>query len=521
VGLTLSPTQQKARKALVAAITRPGLVALAAESGMGRTTILGTLGADTKTVRLDVRDFMAALGRHHPLALEESWHELVTTALARDAQLVLFDDFQSILNVCLGHMYPRTNLLWGAIQSVSRVAHDSGKSVVVSMDKRTCGMISGCVTMGSLTSEDYAHFLGVFLGADRAGRLDVGRIHRFARKLTARALETSCTALREKRDLDTDGFVEYLRVHQLATNVDLGEVEAVALDELKGVDDVIQALEANLVLPFEEPALATELGLKPKRGVLLVGPPGTGKTTIGRALAHRLKSKFFLIDGTVVGGTPNFFATVHRIFEAAKHNAPSIVFIDDSDVLFEDGSDHGFYRYLLTMLDGIESESAGRICLMMTAMDVASLPPALVRSGRVELWLEMRLPDADARQAILAQRCASLPASVGPVDVARLAAASEGLTGADLKRVIEDGMLLLGYDRARHKPQRPAVDYFVQAVESVRANKQRYAAASGRGRMGVRGKNIPPMVFQQMARAMESGGTMINGFFGDAGGDEP
>jgi SpoVK/Ycf46/Vps4 family AAA+-type ATPase len=279
-------------------------------------------------------------------------------------------------------------------------------------------------------------------------------------------------------------------VHQLATNVDLGEVEAVSLDELKGVDDVIQALEANLVLPFEEPTLATELGLKPKRGVLLVGPPGTGKTTIGRALAHRLKSKFFLIDGTVVGGTPNFFATVHRIFEAAKHNAPSIVFIDDSDVLFEDGSDHGFYRYLLTMLDGIESESAGRICLMMTAMDVAS--------------------------------CASLPASVGPVDVARLAAASEGLTGADLKRVIEDGMLLLGYDRARHKPQRPAVDYFVQAVESVRANKQRYAAASGRGRMGARGKNIPPMVFQQMARAMESGGTMIDGFFGaDAGGDEP
>jgi len=352
-------------------------------------------------------------------------------------------------------------------------------------------MISGCVKMGSLTPEDYAHFLGVFLGADRAARLDVGRIHRFARKLTARALETSCTALREKRDLETDGFIEYLRVHQLATNVDLGEVEAV------------------------------ELGLKPKRGVLLVGPPGTGKTTIGRALAHRLKSKFFLIDGTVVGGTPNFFATVHRIFEAAKHNAPSIVFIDDSDVLFEDGSDHGFYRYLLTMLDGIESESAGRVCLMMTAMDVAGLPPALVRSGRVELWLEMRLPDADARQAILAQRCASLPASVGPVDVARLAAASEGLTGADLKRVIEDGMLLLGYDRARRKPQQPAVDYFLQAVESVRANKQRYAAASVRGRMGARGKNIPPMVFQQMARAMESGGAMINGFFGDTGGDEP
>jgi hypothetical protein len=138
VGLTLSPTQHKARTALVAALTRPGLVALAAEPGMGRTTILGTLGADIKTVRLDVRDFMAALGRHHPLALEETWHELVTTALARDAQLVLFDDFQSILNVSGGHTYPRMNLLWGAIQSASRIAHDAGKSVVVSMDTRAC-----------------------------------------------------------------------------------------------------------------------------------------------------------------------------------------------------------------------------------------------------------------------------------------------------------------------------------------------------------------------------------------------
>ena len=56
------------------------------------------------------------------------------------------------------------------------------------------------------------------------------------------------------------------------------------------------------------------------------------------------------------------------------------------------------------MLDGIESASAGRVCLMMTAMDVGSLPPALVRSGRIELWLETRLPDEGARIEILRDR---------------------------------------------------------------------------------------------------------------------
>ena len=182
------------------------------------------------------------------------------------------------------------------------------------------------------------------------------------------------------------------------------------------MDDVIAGLEANIVLPLENDELATELSLKPKRGVLLAGPPGTGKTTIGRALAHRLKSKFFLIDGTFISGTDHFYGRVHHVFEEAKRNAPSIIFIDDSDVIFESGEELGLYRYLLTMLDGLESETAGRVCVMMTAMDVSNLPPALVRSGRVELWLQTRLPDSEARANLMRKHLAGLP-PIGVVDL--------------------------------------------------------------------------------------------------------
>jgi len=144
--------------------------------------------------------------------------------------------------------------------------------------------------------------------------------------------------------------------------------------DLRGVDDVIRALEAKVALPFENDALTAGLRLKPKRGVLIAGPPGTGKTTIGRALAHRLKSKFFLIDGTVVAGSSDFFDDVKAIFERARRNAPSIVFIDDTDVIFDDNANPGFYRYLLTVLDGLESASSERVCVMMTAMNPGSLP---------------------------------------------------------------------------------------------------------------------------------------------------
>ena len=113
-------------------------------------------------------------------------------------------------------------------------------------------------------------------------------------------------------------------------------------------------------------------------------------------MAHRLKSKFFLIDGTVVAGFDSFYRKVSHVFEEAKRNAPAVVFIDDADVIFEDKDEHGFYRYLLTMLDGLEGAGAEKVCVMMTAMDMNSLPEAMVRSGRIELWLETKLPDNGA-----------------------------------------------------------------------------------------------------------------------------
>ena len=108
-----------------------------------------------------------------------------------------------------------------------------------------------------------------------------------------------------------------------------GEVQKVTLADLKGVDDVMKSLEANVVVPLEQIELADELRLKPKRGVLLVGPPGTGKTTVGRALAHRLKSKFFLIDGTYISGTAHFYQRAPRSSPTAANRPTAPAYADD------------------------------------------------------------------------------------------------------------------------------------------------------------------------------------------------
>ena len=107
----------------------------------------------------------------------------------------------------------------------------------------------------------------------------------------------------------------------------------------------------------------------------------------------------------------------------------------------------------------------------------AHLPPALVRSGRVELWLEMKLPDPAARTEILSGLIRNLPQELREMDVPRLVAATEGFTGADLKAMIEDGKAVYAYDKANGAKPHPLTEYFLQAIKAVQENKERYATA--------------------------------------------
>jgi ATP-dependent 26S proteasome regulatory subunit len=118
----------------------------------------------------------------------------------------------------------------------------------------------------------------------------------------------------------------------------------------------------------------------------------------------------------------------------------------------------------------------------MTAMDVAALPPALVRSGRIELWLEMKLPDADARRRILERDVRNLPTELQTDDLAEAVNATDGFAGADLRRVTQDAKLAYASDRAQGKATRAPEEYLRVAVAGVHANRERYAEAEAAAR---------------------------------------
>jgi ATP-dependent 26S proteasome regulatory subunit len=474
--ILLTPAQRRALDGLITALPSGNVFVVQCAAGMGRTTILQRLHASAGGALLGVREFMRSLAARQPAAIEEAFLDMVEQAIARH-EVVIVDDLHLVAETVDECDYPRGRLLDAALTALLGEAAAWRRKLIFGLSGEAPWPVrrrAYSFEVGEFAARDFECICRQLLPRESADRLDYARIHRFAPALSAQQLHNACVWLARDEGVETAGFIEYLRSDDMASNVELEQVQRVDWKDLKGVDSVIRELEAKVALPFENDALSAELKLKPKRGVLLAGPPGTGKTTIGRALAHRLKSKFFLIDGTVIAGSGDFYDKVEKVFRAAKRNAPSVVFIDDADVIFEDGH-HGFYRYLLTMLDGLESASAERVCVMMTAMNANSLPPAMVRSGRVELWLETRLPDADARESILRALVSGLPAPVCAADVSRLAAASRGLTGADLKNVVEDGKLLFAHDRAAAQPVRPVDEYFLEAIASVRANRRSYA----------------------------------------------
>lgn len=172
-------------------------------------------------------------------------------------------------------------------------------------------------------------------------------------------------------------------------------------DDLIGVEDIIDEIVTSIINPMQ---LGIP-GIPLKKGLLLCGPPGTGKTSIGRWLAHKIKGKFYLIGGEAGVNGPTLVDTFCSMVRRAHDNAPAVIFIDDGDVLFEHDDT---YRAFLTILDGIESNKRNDVCVIMTCMDMRRVPASLLRGGRLEMALVTRLPDPHKIEIILERSLAKL-----------------------------------------------------------------------------------------------------------------
>jgi cell division protease FtsH len=210
----------------------------------------------------------------------------------------------------------------------------------------------------------------------------------------------------------------------------------------------------ELVDYLRNPGKFEKLGAEVPRGVLLMGPPGTGKTMLAKALAGEAGVPFYSISGSefieVFVGVGA--ARVRNLFNAARKDAPAIIFIDELDSIGRTrgtglGGGHDereqTLNQILKELDGFEPHEAVIVLAATNRPDV--LDPALLRPGRFDRHVTLDLPDRKDREAVLAVHARKVPLDAD-VDLARIAAVTPGFSGADLRNLVNEAAILAARD---------------------------------------------------------------------------
>ena len=225
----------------------------------------------------------------------------------------------------------------------------------------------------------------------------------------------------------------------------------VTFKDVAGADEEKEELE-EIVQFLRDPERYTKLGAHIPKGVLLVGPPGTGKTLLAKAVAGEADVSFLSISGSdfvemYVGVGAS---RVRDLFEQAKHQSPAIVFIDEIDAVGRQrgsglGGGHDereqTLNQLLVEMDGFAANEGVVVLAATNRVDI--LDPALLRPGRFDRQVFVGLPDIKGRRDILAIHAKGKPLAED-VDLARVARATAGFTGADLENLLNEAALLTG-----------------------------------------------------------------------------
>lgn len=228
--------------------------------------------------------------------------------------------------------------------------------------------------------------------------------------------------------------------------------QQITYDQVGGLSKQIELLKSTIELPLNNPTLFSDFGISPPRGILLHGPPGTGKTMLLRCVANSITEAHVLtINGPSIvskylGETEN---AIRDIFNEAKKFQPSIIFMDEIDSIAPSrtSDDSGetesrVVAQLLTVMDGMGDN--GRIVVVGATNRPNSIDSALRRPGRFDQEVEIGIPDVEAREEILTKQFAKMNSEkcqITKKEIASIASKTHGYVGADLTALCRESVM--------------------------------------------------------------------------------
>ena len=238
--------------------------------------------------------------------------------------------------------------------------------------------------------------------------------------------------------------------------MEIEEAPDVRFSQIGGLDIQISEIREIVELPLKRPDLFAAVGIEPPKGVLLHGPPGTGKTILAKAVAQSTDATFLRVVGSefVQKYIGEGARLVRELFELAKSKSPAIIFIDELDAIGArrmDGATSGdrevqrTLMQILAEMDGFDARGEVKLIAATNRLDM--LDPALLRPGRFDRVIEIPMPNKEARESILRIHTAGM--NLDPdVNLRMISDLAEGSSGADLKALsTEAGMYAIREER--------------------------------------------------------------------------
>lgn len=224
------------------------------------------------------------------------------------------------------------------------------------------------------------------------------------------------------------------------------KLDGVGYDDIGGCRKQMALIREMIELPLRHPQLFKTLGVKPPKGVLLYGPPGSGKTLIARAIANETGAFFFLLNGPEIMSKMAGQAeeNLRKAFTEAEANQPAIIFIDEIDSIAPNREktngevERRVVAQLLTLMDGVKGR--GQVVCIGATNRPNSIDPALRRFGRFDREIDIGVPDEVGRMEILRIHTKNMKLS-DDVDLAFVAKDSHGFVGSDLAALCSEAAL--------------------------------------------------------------------------------
>ncbi len=342
--------------------------------------------------------------------------------------------------------------------------------------------------------EKFAEITHGFVGADLEALCREAALYRLRTLMeTTNMLQEGLPLeFMEELTLSMDDFLNALKmVDPSAIREIFVEIPEVRWDDIGGLEDVKARLQQIVEWPIQYRELFKEMDCPPPRGILLTGPPGTGKTMLGKALATETQRNFIAIKGPEliskwVGESEK---GVREVFRKARLAAPSILFFDEIDALLPvrgpGDSDarvtEKVISQFLTEMDGVEV--VGDVIVLAATNRADLLDPAILRAGRFDVILDLDVPGLDARKKILAVQNEARPVN-RKVDMDEIALLTEGFVGSEIAWVCDRALGLAIGEFIRDNPDKceiPPFDieirkrHFLESLDEFKSRKKGWA----------------------------------------------